>query len=196
MNRLISLLLLAAFLCACSAAQETPAVETDPRADGAKTTASAVQEKETAAPVSDALPDDPAQEPEPSSKAEADFSHRVIEAWDAAGCLKGMAPYSGEDLFDYYGIRLSECISGAGYADEVGYTTEAIVIEADEATAAEIESLLKDHLESLKLQFRDYDPDALKLAEDAVFLREGGVVLLIVSPDAQTMLELFRGVTP
>ena len=97
---------------------------------------------------------------------------------------------------ELYGIDLSRCISGAGYADAVGYTNEALVLEANGETAKELESLLDEHLKTMENQFRSYDPEALKIVESAILLREGGVVLMIVSPDAEEMLEAFRTVTP
>ncbi|MBR0507819.1 MAG: DUF4358 domain-containing protein [Clostridia bacterium] len=134
---------------------------------------------------------------EPTAEAETTpYAQRVIDAWKAAGYLENMAPYSEADLLDYYGIDLSTVKSGAGYADAAGYTLEALVIEADGETADEIEALLSEHLESLKAQFRSYDPDALKLAENAVFERDGGVIVLIVSPDAQAMLKTLRSIEP
>lgn len=126
----------------------------------------------------------------------ADFPQRVAAAWDAAGYLSDMARYSDEDLLDYYGIDLSVLKGGVGYSDAVGYTTEAIVVVGEEAAAIEIEALLTEHLEAQRESFRDYDPDALKIAENAVLERDGGMVVLIVSPDAQAMLETLRTVAP
>lgn len=177
MKRMICLLLFAALLCAC-AASDAPAAATPEPAPSA---------------AADGTPE-PA---EPTNAPEAaPYAQRVVDAWKEAGYLADMAPYSDEDLLDYYGIDVSTLKSGAGYADAAGYTLEALVIEADGETADEIEALLSDHLESLKTQFRSYDPDALKLAEDAVFERDGGVIVLIVSPDAQAMRELLHGVEP
>ena len=140
----------------------------------------------------------PTETPEQESQKAygADFAARVAEAWDAAGYLKDMARYSDEDLLDYYGIDRSVCKCGVGYSDAVGYTTEAIVVVAEEATAIEIEALLSEHLAAQRESFRDYDPEALKIAENAVLERDGGMVVLIVSPDAQAMLDTLRGVTP
>ena len=70
------------------------------------------------------------------------------------------------------------------------------MIEADETTAKEIEALLGDHLDSVKRQFESYDPDAYALAEKAVLVREGGVVLMIVSPDAEAMKTVFEALLP
>lgn len=126
----------------------------------------------------------------------ADFAARVETAWKEKGYLDDMARFTDEDLLDYYGIDLSVCKGGIGYVDALGYTTEAIVVNADEATAKEIEKMLADHLASAKETFKSYDPEALKIVENAVLERDGGLVVMIVSPDAQAMLETLRSVNP
>ena len=126
----------------------------------------------------------------------ADYAQRVADAWKEKGFLDDMARFTDEDLLDYYGIDLAGCKSGVGYVDATGYTTEAIVVVAEEATAKEIETLLSDHLASAKETFRSYDPEALKIVENAVMLREGDLIVMIVSPDAQAMLETLRNVAP
>ena len=201
MKRTACLLLAAAFLLGCTA-PAVPEVQIDPRAASAEPTGaaaeptgipveSAMQEPVllTEAPVSET----PAQTDAPASER---LSDRVIAAWTEAGYLSDMARSSELDLLDLYGIDLSRCISGAGYADAVGYTNEALVLEANGETAKELESLLDEHLKTMENQFRSYDPEALKIVESAILLREGGVVLMIVSPDAEEMLEAFRTVTP
>ncbi len=125
-----------------------------------------------------------------------DFTERVADAWSAAGYLDEMAPYSDGDLLDYYGIDVTACKCAAGYCDAVGYTNEAVVAVADEAIAAEIETLLTDHVAAMKETFRSYDPDAYRIAENAVLLRDGGLVVMIISPNAQAMLETLRNIAP
>lgn len=131
-----------------------------------------------------------------AEKYGADFAGRAADAWSAAGYLDELARYSDEDLLDYYGIDVAACKCAAGYCDAVGYTNEAVVVVADETVVAEIETLLRDHLEAQKATFRSYDPDAYRLAENAVLLRDGGLVVMIVSPDAQAMLETLRNIAP
>lgn len=126
----------------------------------------------------------------------ADFAVRVETAWKEKGYLDDMARFTDEDLLDYYGIDLSACKGGIGYVDALGYTTEAIIVNADEAMAKEIEMMLADHLASAKETFKSYDPDALKIVENAVLERDGGLVVMIVSPDAHAMLETLRCVNP
>lgn len=193
MKRIVFVILIAALLCACTATTE-PVVETDTRAEqtpipveedtiGVDVTEAPAEEQPTEAPV------------ETEAPKEASFAERVTAAWEAEGLLDGLAPYSDLDILDLYGIDLSACISGAGFSDAVSYVKEVVVIETDEAAAKEIEDLLKHHIEQVKETFRSYDAEAYAVAENAVLVRDGGVVLMIVSPDAEAMRNVFASVT-
>ncbi|MBR2644777.1 MAG: DUF4358 domain-containing protein [Clostridia bacterium] len=190
MKRMLLILLCAVLLCACSERPKVPIIEPDMRAQTPVPTEESVQievapSKETPAPVRTV---EPAAEPteEPAQTA-ASYADRVTAAWTAEGLLDGMAPYSEEDMLDLYGIDLSACISGVGFAETAGYTQEIVLVEADETTAGEIYQLLSDHLYMMKEQFRSYDADAYALVEKAVLINEHGAVLMIVSPDAETI---------
>ena len=67
---------------------------------------------------------------------------------------------------------------------------------AMEATAKEIETLLSDHVAAMQETFRSYDPEAYRIAQQAVLERDGGMVVMLISPDAQTMLGILHGVNP
>ena len=180
-------------LVGCTAAP-VPEVQLDPRAQATSAPTEPVTTPEPA--LETAVPEE-TEAPLPEETevpSEATLSDRVAAAWEDAGYLSDLVQYSDMDLLNLYGIDLTACKSGIGFADAVGYTNEALVIEAEETMAAEIESLLKTHLETVKNQFRSYDPEALKLAEDAVLLRDGGVVVMIVSPLAEEMLAAYRSV--
>lgn len=179
-----SVMLLIALLLTACAAPAAPIVQTDARMETARPVETVTL---TAAPVESQTVE---VEVPTEAPAAASFAETVIAAWEANGCLADMARYSDMDLLDLYGIDTAVCQSAAGYADAVGYTTEAVVVEADEATAKEIEALLQAHLEAMANQFRSYDPDALKLVEAAVLFRNGGRVVMIVSPNAETMRAL------
>lgn len=201
MKRIALLILAAALLCACTATTDVPQVQIDTRV----TDAPAQAATDAPAPATDTPTDAPAaatdapaaptEEPAPTdAPAKDDFVSRVVAAWEAEGYLVDMTPYSELDLLDLYGIDLTACENGVGYADAVGYTNEAVLVVADEAMAKEIEELLVGHLDLVKAQFRSYDPEAYALAEKAVLVREGGAVLLIISPNADAMLAAFRAV--
>ena len=156
MKRTACLLLAAAFLLGCTA-PAVPEVQIDPRAASAEPTGaaaeptgipveSAMQEpvQLTEAPVSET----PAQTDAPASER---LSDRVIAAWTEAGYLSDMARYSELDLLDLYGIDLSRCISGAGYADAVGYTNEALVLEANGETVAENDVYCPEEIPAMDL---------------------------------------------
>ena len=178
MKRMVLILLTAALLCACATPAE-PVVETDTRAE------------QTPAPIEeDVIGKVETEAPEKT------LAQRIVEAWEAGGLLEGMAPYSEADLLDLYGIDLSACISGAGYSDAVSYVKETVVVEADEAAASEIEALLHNHIEQMKESFRSYDAEAYAIAEKAVLVRKDGVVLMIISPDAEAMKAVFEAQLP
>lgn len=189
-NRLMILLLIV-LLLGCTVS-EAPEVHTDPRAEAVSPVAEQKDpEAEAPAAASTEAPETRADEPEA-----ADFAHRVAAAWEDAGYLDGMQMYAEADVLDYYGIDLSSCKSGIACYDTSSYVLEAVLLEADEATAAELETLLTEHLTALKAQFRSYDAGALAMAEKAVLWREDGIVLLIISPDADAMQAMCRELMP
>lgn len=199
MKRIVLVLLIAALLCACTAATE-PVVEIDTRAEQ---TPIPVEEDTIGVDATEA-PDagQPAEAPvvteapvETEAPEEASFVERVIAAWEAEGLLTGLAPYSEPDILDLYGIDLSAGVDGAGFSDAVSYVKEVLLIETDEAAAKEIEDQLRNHIEQVKETFRSYDAEAYAVAENAVLVRDGGVVLMIVSPDAEAMQNVFASVT-
>lgn len=195
MKRFFVIFLIAALLCACTGTPAEPVVETDTRAQTTpEIETDLIESKPTEAP---SVETQPTEAPEQPTEAPAQtFVQQVVNAWTSQGLLEGMAPYSDADLLDLYGIDLSACVGGAGYAEIVGYVKEAVIVEADEATAAEIEQLLTQHVAAVKEQFRSYDPDAYALAEKAVLVRSGGVVLMIISPDAEAMKAAFDALLP
>ena len=144
----------------------------------------------TAAPT--AAPSEPAPADDPVPQ---DLVAELLAAWDWAGLLENVYQLEPGDVLDYYGIDLSACRAGAVFADAVGYTDEVVILTGDKAGLDEAEALLQSHLDAVKAQFRGYDPEALALAEKAVFLREGDCLLFIVSPHAEEMLAAYRSLS-
>ena len=145
-----------------------------------------------AAPFEPVPTDDPAPADDPVPQG---LVEELLAAWDGAGLLENVYQLEPGDVLDYYGIDLSTCRAGAVFADAVGYTDEVVILTGDKAGLDEAEALLQSHLDAVKAQFRGYDPEALALAEKAVFLREDDCLLFIVSPHAEEMLAAYRSLS-
>lgn len=178
-------------LAGCGAA-EAPQVQLDERME---TQPPVLEQTEMQSPTVE--PEPPADTEPPADGGEADetYADALAAAFLQTGALDDMAPYSDTDLLDYYGIDPAACESIVGYTDAVGYTNELLIVQADEAQAAEFETLLAGYLEDRAAQFAGYDANAEALVRQAVLRRDGGVVLMIVSPEADALLDVYRGFT-
>lgn len=191
-------------LAGCGGKQnDPPQIQLDTRLEATATPAFTAEPVETPAPTEEptAAPevtDTPSPTEEPAAGAESPKAGTVetlVAGWEAEGLLSGLYAMEAEDVLDLYGIDFAVCRGGAAFGDADGYTNEALVVQADEDSLDEAEALLQDHLESVKDQFRDYDPDALALAEKAVLIREGDMLVFIISPNADDMLAVFQSLT-
>ena len=200
MKRIIVFCIALLLLMGCGGkADAAPQVQLDdrvqataaPAADGPEETAAPAEP--TAAPVEDApeSADAPAA-PAPAQEGPVDT---LVARWNGEALLEGMYPMAAEDALDLYGIDFAACLGGAAFGDADGYTNEAVVVQAEGTVLDEAEALLQDHLETVKAQFRGYDPEALALAEKAVLVREGDMLLFVISPNADAMLAAFRSLT-
>lgn len=211
MKRIIVFCIALLLLVGCGGKEAAaPQVQMDARAQTAAAPAAqtAAPVTETAAPqsvsIASAATAEPAKPAEPvitagpaptDAPAQEALADKLLAQWQAAGLTEDMFPLAAADVFDYYGIDLSVCRSGVALGDAVGYANEAVFVEADKAILDQVEAMLQDHLTAVKAQYRGYDAEALALAEKAVLVREGDVVLFIVSPNAEEMLSAFRGLT-
>ena len=173
-----------------------PQVQMDQRASATAAPAAATAAPETVAIVAAATEapaeSAPTAEPAPANSAESDFVDSLVVQWMTDGLMEDMYPLTAEDALDYYGIDFSACKAAMAFGDAVGYVNEAVIVAAEGPVLDEAEAMLKDHLTAVKNQFRGYDADALALAEKAVLIREGNMVLFIISPNAEAMLAVYR----
>ena len=197
MKRIIVFCIALLLLAGCGGKEPAaPQVQMDQRASATAAPAAATAAPETVAIVT-AATEAPAEtaptaEPAPANSAESDFVDSLVVQWMTDGLMEDMYPLTAEDALDYYGIDFSACKAAMAFGDAVGYVNEAVIVAAEGSVLDEAEAMLKDHLNAVKNQFRGYDADALALAEKAVLIREGNMVLFIISPNAEAMLAVYR----
>lgn len=192
---LIVLLTFVFVLCGCSAApSEQGELQLDVRVTEApkqpvvetEATAEQSSSNEASTVETDATDISAGAETKPS------YAEALCAAFAQTGAIDAFAPYSEIDILDYYGIDVAECISAVAYVDTEGYACELVIVEAEEAMAKDIESLLTEYLDMRYKQFESYDADAAQLVKDAVMRRDNGIVLMIVSPQADELLSIYR----
>ena len=196
MKRIIVFCIALLLLAGCGGKEPAaPQVQMDQRASATAAPAAATAAPETVAIVVTATeaPADPAPvATAPANSAESDFVDSLVIRWMTDGLMDDMYPMTAEDALDYYGIDFSACKAAMAFGDAVGYVNEAVVVAAEGPALDQAEAMLKDHLNAMKNQFRGYDAEALALAEKAVLIREGNMVLFIISPNAEAMVAVYR----
>lgn len=199
MKRIVVLCIALLLLVGCGGKEKAaPQVQMDARAAATAAPAEAAATPQTVAvvPAATEAPAAPAAQTAPTSapanSAESDFVDSLVVQWMTDGLMDDMYPLTAEDALDYYGIDFSACKAAMAFGDAVGYVNEAVVVAAEGAVLDEVEALLRDHLQAVKDQFRGYDAEALALAEKAVLIREGNMVLFVISPNAEAMTAVYR----
>ena len=129
-------------------------------------------------------------------------AQKPVEAPDMQAVFSDMSPYlpadalafDGEYVFNAYGVKPDDCKQQVvvSYYDGA-VTAEIWMIEAVSKDAlATIKQMAENRLNSMCEQFRSYDPKAYELAEDAELFTEGNCLVLIVSENAQQLLQCYR----
>lgn len=197
MKRIVVLFVALLLLVGCGGKEQAaPQVQMDQRASATAAPAATTAAPETVAVVP--APTEAQAAPAPTEKssqansAESDFMDSLVIRWMTDGLMDDMYPLTAEDALDYYGIDFSACKAAMAFGDAVGYVNEAVVVAAEGPVLDEVEALLRDHLQAVKDQFRGYDAEALALAEQAVLIREGNMVLFVISPNAEAMTAVYR----
>ena len=102
--------------------------------------------------------------------------------------------YNAEFVFNAYGVKSEDCKQQVvlSYYDGA-VTAELWLIEAVSKDAlTSIKKLAETRLDSMTEQFKNYDPKAAALCEDAELFTHGNCLVLMVSDNAQQLLEIYN----
>lgn len=107
--------------------------------------------------------------------------------------VTGQGEHAAED-FTYLSDMDYRLVDGYYYAyADAGTAEEIAVIKLKEAgQAAAMMSSLHEHIEKRQGTFREYDPEQIPLTENAVIIREGRYVALIVCEKNGLVQNVFR----
>ena len=111
-----------------------------------------------------------------------------------ANQLPDALPFDAESVFNAYGVDPASCKQEVviSYYDG-SCTAELWMIEAvDEAAAESIKTLAQSRLDNLGSQFRSYDAAAYALVQEAKLLTHGNCVVMIVSENADALLNIYQ----
>ena len=101
---------------------------------------------------------------------------------------------AAEDLSDYYGIEADKVAEFAAVQDACGYKDEIVIVKAvDEASAAEIEALLNEHIEYQKDSMKNYDPAQYDILGSSEVVTNGVYVAMFISAEQSTIAEIYNG---
>ncbi len=99
---------------------------------------------------------------------------------------------SPERLLDLYGIDTADMSQSASFTIMSGaYPYEVVMVQAvDKAAAGRVSEKLQARLADLQNQYKDYDAESYKMAQECTVDTDGLVVSLFLSPDHGKMHEI------
>lgn len=108
--------------------------------------------------------------------------------------LPPMLEVDGEMALDFYGIEPGWCVQAVMMlAEDSLIADEILLLEArDQATADAMAALLKNRMDAKAAEAITYSPEQYAIIQRGHLVREGLHLALIVSPDADALLEAYR----
>ena len=128
----------------------------------------------------------------PSGK-KAGTAADIYAAMAAKGVLPAMLPLEGEELFDLVGLDPADCAEITYMIAENGLAADeiALLTAVDSAAADRCEAVLRSRVEARSAEFEGYLPEQYAVMKNAVLLRDGLRLALIVSPEAQALKAVY-----
>lgn len=120
----------------------------------------------------------------------ADIYQKMVEQVK----LPPMVTVGAELALDLYGIDLAKTTQAVlKMSSDSLLADEVVLMEAvDEAAARQIEDLLKGRMQVKAREAEGYSPKQLSIIQQGHVLRDGLKLALIVSPDAEALLQLYK----
>lgn len=108
--------------------------------------------------------------------------------------LPEMVILEGDDMMNFYGVDETKCNAAKIAVCSDGLRSDEVwLVEAvDETAAAEIYDLANGRVEREAEETKNYAPDQYAVVEKAQVILDGNYVVLIISPDVDTMVSLFN----
>ena len=99
------------------------------------------------------------------------------------------------DMLDFFGIQSDSMEQFAAVTCSNGISAQEIVLvkATDEDSAKAVEEKLQNRLDSRKAEAKDYLPDQYAILEECEVKRDGVYVRLIISPEAQALVDIYQG---
>ncbi len=117
------------------------------------------------------------------------------EVYDSyATYLPDMVILEEKAMMNQYGVDATKCVQAIVANCSDGLKSDEIwLIEAVDATAAaEIAELAQSRIEREKEETKSYAPDQYAIVEKAEIIEDGNNVVLIISPDVDTLVDLYN----
>jgi len=133
--------------------------------------------------------------PAPGQPVSLTDVYRQMEEQVGLPLMLEMTP---ELALDFYGIDTARCAQWVLRLAQDSLTAdEVLLIEARDAAAAEeIHGYLQGRMEAKAAEAITYSPEQYAIIRRGHLLRDGLYLALIVSPDAEALLKVYRGQVP
>ena len=108
--------------------------------------------------------------------------------------LPEMVVLDDKAMMNLYGVDAEKCEQAIIANSSDGLLSDEVwLIEAvDEAAAAEIVELAQNRVEREKEETKSYAPDQYAIVEKAKIINDDNFVVLIISPDVDTLVEVYE----
>lgn len=117
------------------------------------------------------------------------------EVYDSyASYLPDMVILEEKAMMNQYGVDATKCtqVIVANCSDGLKSDEIWLIEAADATTAAEIAELAQNRIDREKEETQSYNPEQYAIVEKAEIIEDGNNVVLIISPDVDTLVDLYN----